>query len=688
MISIDFSKVASEPLKASTKIHTYQDQFITKVYVSSTQEETITNLDEVIKSSNHVHPHILSCLGHNFQTSGSLTKVYVVYPKLKYSLADLLQQHVQKKTKFSKQDLVNHFDSLLSAVAYLREQNISHRNIKPENILFDEAGAMRVTEIGSANIAKLRERNTLYVAPEISQMTPVSEDEWFSADVWSVGMVMLEMCDQLNTLTSVQESVKNFAYSDISLSQIRSRIEEVGQKYENGQKLAQVLSLMLDSEASSRPTFSQVKWLLIEGFSGSSADGSISFAPADGTQTDNVSQDSHSEGMSPLSFAPEPDSQGITNEEAKSDANPVLEQSKGHEKKFYDMFYVKFVDRFRVIHSGATAHICVSSPNLPGKSVNLQSVMSKIKIINIKSIAMTDNDLILISVGILLLQHAETLVLDFRGAKAATDKGFKSFFELALIHLKNLKSLSIWVDNPAITDLTLKSLASGPLNMLPNLRKLFLYFPKTQITDKALDEIREPVSRMKSLTDLQFWIFQTKITDASVRMLCSQVLYPKTDLLTLALALTTTSTTNVSLQELTYVVLPRLAKLQHFFLHIGNLPVTEDAISNLIKYGLAGLSQLQAFNLGISNVKALNDTLMEQLVEVGLANKPKLKQMTLYVSNTKVTNKTIVDFCYKLLPKLTALEKFEIQVKGSKIDNKVLDQIKHLPFYSKCKIVF
>ena len=130
--------------------------------------------------------YILPCVGHNFQTIDSLTKVYVVYPKLKYSLANLLQQHVQKKTKFSKQELIHHFDSLLSAVAYLREQNISHRNIKPENILFDEAGVIRVTEIGSGNIEKLRERNSIYVAPEISQMTPVSGEEWFSADVWSV----------------------------------------------------------------------------------------------------------------------------------------------------------------------------------------------------------------------------------------------------------------------------------------------------------------------------------------------------------------------------------------------------------------------------------------------------------------------------------------------------------------------
>ena len=126
------------------------------------------------------------------------------------------------------------------------------------------------------------------------------------------GMVMLEMCDQLNTLTTIQESAKNFMYSDVSLSQIRSRIDEVSQKYENGQKLAQALSLMLDSEATSRPTFSQVKWLLIEGFSGSAPDGSISFAPADGTQADNVSQENQVE-----SIAPEPDSPEKVHEEEK-----------------------------------------------------------------------------------------------------------------------------------------------------------------------------------------------------------------------------------------------------------------------------------------------------------------------------------------------------------------------------------
>ena len=108
------------------------------------------------------------------------------------------------------------------------------------------------------------------------------------------------------------------------------------------------------------------------------------------------------------------------------------------------MFYAKFVDRFRVVLSGSTAHMCINTPNLQGKSVNLQSVMSKVKTINIKSIAITDNDLVLISVGILLLQHTEALIIDFRGSKLATDKGLKNFFELALVHLKNLKSLTIW----------------------------------------------------------------------------------------------------------------------------------------------------------------------------------------------------------------------------------------------------
>jgi serine/threonine protein kinase len=87
---------------------------------------------------------------------------------------------------------------VLFALAYLRENGIIHRDIKPDNILVTAAGHLKLTDFGLSRLGMV-DRSDIsqtaslvgtpdYVAPEIILNQPHS----FSADYWSLGAMLYE----------------------------------------------------------------------------------------------------------------------------------------------------------------------------------------------------------------------------------------------------------------------------------------------------------------------------------------------------------------------------------------------------------------------------------------------------------------------------------------------------------------
>jgi cGMP-dependent protein kinase len=95
-------------------------------------------------------------------------------------------------------DLDNQFyiGSMLLSLEYLHNKFIIYRDIKPENILVDNLGIMKLIDLGTAK--KLDEKKNArtftiigtphYMAPEIITGKGYS----FSVDLWSVGICMYE----------------------------------------------------------------------------------------------------------------------------------------------------------------------------------------------------------------------------------------------------------------------------------------------------------------------------------------------------------------------------------------------------------------------------------------------------------------------------------------------------------------
>lgn len=155
-------------------------------------EKMLQNEFLVLRLVSMTHPNILSLIDY-FETKDSF---YLVTDLAKGS--DLFQRldHCPG-FKLPEEDTMEITAGLVSAVSYLHEHNIVHRDVKAENLLFTDtqSNSAILADFGLATIVQPLERlykvcGTLsYMAPEIFEGTGYS----FPVDVWAIGVTVYFM---------------------------------------------------------------------------------------------------------------------------------------------------------------------------------------------------------------------------------------------------------------------------------------------------------------------------------------------------------------------------------------------------------------------------------------------------------------------------------------------------------------
>ena len=85
-------------------------------------------------------------------------------------------------------------ESVLRGLSYLHERKVIHRDIKPQNILLNEKGEVKLCDFGVSgeavnSLAMTFTGTSFYMAPERIQGQPYS----VTCDVWSLGLTLLEV---------------------------------------------------------------------------------------------------------------------------------------------------------------------------------------------------------------------------------------------------------------------------------------------------------------------------------------------------------------------------------------------------------------------------------------------------------------------------------------------------------------
>ena len=106
------------------------------------------------------------------------------------SLAEYLSMRAMKYNIFETQFYIG---SLVLILEYLQSKHIAHRDIKPNNIMIDSNGYLKMIDFGTAKILTDYTSTVIgtphYIAPEILRGKGYST----SCDFWSVGICMYEI---------------------------------------------------------------------------------------------------------------------------------------------------------------------------------------------------------------------------------------------------------------------------------------------------------------------------------------------------------------------------------------------------------------------------------------------------------------------------------------------------------------
>lgn len=102
---------------------------------------------------------------------------------------------LRRNKRFSDETAQFYVGCVILALDYLHDRGIIYRDLKPENLLLDSNGYVKLTDFGfsrrldQGQLAGTFCGTTEYLAPEI--ITQKSYD--FKADVWSLGILVYEL---------------------------------------------------------------------------------------------------------------------------------------------------------------------------------------------------------------------------------------------------------------------------------------------------------------------------------------------------------------------------------------------------------------------------------------------------------------------------------------------------------------
>ena len=166
-----------------------------------------------------------------------------------------LRTLLNKFGKFEEKVTIIYLTQIIEGLAYLHNQGIIHRDIKSANILVGQNGIIKLSDFGASkrlNLAQINPQEEIcnslkgspyWMAPEIVRRVGHS----FSADIWSVGCVTIEMLTGQAPWSTISRSVTEVM-----------KLLEQGKKPEIPEQISEdcknFIETCLQIEPSNRPT--------------------------------------------------------------------------------------------------------------------------------------------------------------------------------------------------------------------------------------------------------------------------------------------------------------------------------------------------------------------------------------------------------------------------------------------------
>ena len=238
---------------SSSKIYLGKSKYTNeKVAIKTINKAPLQNdLDELLLITKQIET--LKILKHR-----NIITLYEIYESKKHIYLvteylpgkDVIEKLIHKK-RFTEDEAQRIFFQLLDALTYMHKNNICHRNLRTEHILFDDNNRPKIVGFGYSSFYesnKLIEGGYVslcYACPEIIDETSYNPE---LADVWSLGVILYVLfCGYLP-----------FSDEDDNKNKILITSGKIDFPKEMSNKLKDLLRHMLDINPQKRYTFQKI----------------------------------------------------------------------------------------------------------------------------------------------------------------------------------------------------------------------------------------------------------------------------------------------------------------------------------------------------------------------------------------------------------------------------------------------
>jgi serine/threonine protein kinase len=228
------------------------------------------NLNEIIKHKNQLeliysmkHHNIMKIYYLQFKYLDLTT--YSLYIIMERAIGDWsldIRKRILTKKYYKEYEIINILKQVVSALVYLEERKIAHRDVKPQNILIFPGKIYKVADLGEAkNIENINREITLrgselYMSPLVYQRHKLNKKglihNVFKSDVFSLGYSTLyAICLDLNVIEDIREMT--------DMKKIVNNIDKYFNRKLFSDRLYRLIINMIEIDENKRYSFKEIE---------------------------------------------------------------------------------------------------------------------------------------------------------------------------------------------------------------------------------------------------------------------------------------------------------------------------------------------------------------------------------------------------------------------------------------------